>query len=234
MIVEAERIRLAYDKRKQNNLSAQYSLLNPANLITYQQREKVLLMQLNRAFRTDVADKRVLDIGCGAGGSLLPMMLYGFQPENCFGVDLLEDRIEYAKRKFPSMSFECCSAEQSTFQKGSFDLVMMFTCLSSILEVESRKIVSQSATDMIKPNGYIIIYDFVYNNPRNPDVKAVTLRQLKSLFKRCTLKTSHKLTLAPPLARFVGKYSYYLCRSLFLFPFLCTHRMTMFQKGNDN
>jgi ubiquinone/menaquinone biosynthesis C-methylase UbiE len=196
----------------------------------YQQRERVLLSCLKIAFQGDVSDKKVLDIGCGSGGTLLPMLCYGFRPENCFGLDILEDRIETAKKRLPNITFACCSAENIPFQKETFDLVTMFTCLSSILDSAIRKQVCRAAEEMVKPGGWILIYDFTVNNPRNPDVKAVTYNQLKELFENCRCVKSKKLTLLPPLARIVGKYSYALCESMSWIPFLKTHRMTLFQK----
>jgi ubiquinone/menaquinone biosynthesis C-methylase UbiE len=184
---------------------------------------------LRYVFGGVVSDKKVLDIGCGKGGTLLPLVLYGFSPEHCYGVDILPDRINEARRKFPSFHFECCSAENCSFEKDSFDLVMMFTCLSSILDESIREKVCRAAMNMLKPSGWVLIYDFIVNNPSNPDVKAVTLSQLKQIFDGYNLY-SKKLTLLPPLGRILGRYSYGLCSICSWIPFLQTHRMTLFQK----
>ena len=41
---------------------------------------------------------RVLDVGCGEGGSLWLLLRLGFAPENLFGVDIQEQRISLARK----------------------------------------------------------------------------------------------------------------------------------------
>ncbi len=127
------------------------------------------------------------------------------------------------------MTFACCSAEDMPFEKGMFDLVTMFTCLSSVLDDNIRWKICEEAFAMLHPGGWVLIYDFRVNNPSNPDVKAVRLNEMKEYFPGCKCY-SKSLTLLPPLARFVGAYSMTLCSVLSTFPFLRTHRMTIFQK----
>jgi len=177
----------------------------------------------------DMRDKRVLDIGCGVGNTLLPFLLCGMKIENCFGIDILKDKIELAQRRLPGMNFACCSAENIPFEKASFDLVTTFTCLSSILDKAVRRKVCEEAFSMLCPGGWVMIYDFFVNNPYNSDVKAVKLNELKTYFPGCICR-SKKLTLLPPLSRRIAKYSMALCSILGVLPFLRTHRLTMFQK----
>jgi hypothetical protein len=105
----------------------------------------------------------------------------------------------------------------------------MFTCLSSILDNQIRKQVCQAAFEMTKPGGSIIVYDFVVNNPKNRDVKSVSLSELKTYFSNCEY-ISKKTEVLPPLARKVGKFSTRLCMFLELLPLIKTHRVTMFIK----
>ena len=226
---EAERIKQVYQARRVKGWDARYSLFQKGTLQSFQERERVILRMLRKTVGISVADKRVLDIGCGSGGTLLPMLCYGFRPENCFGVDLLEDRIAEARRRLPNMTFTCCSAEDIPFEKSSFDLVTMFTCLSSVLDNDIRHRICEEAFALLRPGGWVLIYDFRVNNPSNPDVKGVRLGELKAYFSGCKYY-SKKLTLLPPIARFVGSYSMFMCSVLSVFPFLRMHRMTAFQK----
>jgi len=226
---ESERIKRVYQKYKEKGIGARYTLFQKGTLQVLQERERVLLSMLAKTLGISLADKCILDIGCGKGGTLLPMLLYGFCPENCYGVDILQDRIDYARQKYPNIHFQCCSAEECTFQKESFDLVTMFTCLSSILDESIREKVCRAAINMAKPGGWILIYDFVVNNPFNSYVKAVPLKHLRHFFDGHKVY-SKKLTLLPPLGRILGRYSYGLCSLCSWIPFLQTHRMTLFQK----
>ncbi len=160
---------------------------------------------------------------------LIQLLLYGAKTENCFGIDILEDRIKEAKAKLHSMTFICCSAENISLEKGSFDLVTMFTCLSSVLDNDIRRRICEEAFAMLRPGGWLLVYDFRVNNPSNPDVKGVKLSELKAYFSGCKYH-SKKLTLIPPLGRLIGRYSMTMCSILAIVPFLRTHRISVFQK----
>jgi len=70
-----------------------------------------------------------------------------------------------------------------------------------------------------KPEGGILWYDFIYNNPRNPDVRGVPLSKIKELFPEGKVY-SKKITLAPPIARIVTRFHpslYTLLNSCILF-----------------
>ncbi|MFB0524902.1 MAG: class I SAM-dependent methyltransferase [Phycisphaerae bacterium] len=226
---EVDRMCKVYKKRKTEDWDQQYSLFNKSFLQVIQERERVLLSMLANTLGTSLADKRVLDIGCGTGQTLLAMLQYGFRAENCFGIDILEDRIALARKRLPNMTFVCCSAEHIPFEKGSFDLLTLFTCLSSILDDSIRAAVCEQAWECLKPGGVALIYDFRVNNPFNPDVRAVTLNELKSYYPTCKYNTK-TLTLLPMFGRRIGRYSIGLCNLLALCPFLRTHRMTALQK----
>ena len=59
---------------------------------------------------------------------------------------------------------------------------------------------------VVRPGGLILWYDYHVNNPFNPDVRAVTARELSALFQDCDIER-RRVTLAPPLARLVGPRS---------------------------
>jgi ubiquinone/menaquinone biosynthesis C-methylase UbiE len=226
---ENDRVRRAYEKRKAQGWDQRYCLFNKGYLLSVQERERVLLSMLARTLGTQLSDKHLLDIGCGTGGTLLPMLQYGFQPECCFGIDILADRIAAARKRLPNVTFQCCSAQHIPFTENSFDLATMFTCLSSILSDSIRAEVCRVSMRVLKPGGWVLIYDFRINNPFNPDVRAVSLKELKRYYSGCRYITK-TLTLLPMLGRAVGKCSPALCGLLSLCPFLRMHRMTMFQK----
>jgi len=54
-------------------------------------------------------------------------------PENLFGIDLLSDRIEIAKKISPNIDFQCGDASNIPFEDESFDIAMQNTVFTSIL-----------------------------------------------------------------------------------------------------
>lgn len=151
---ENDRVRRAYEKRKAKGLAHRYCPFNKGFLQSVQERERALLSMLARTLGTSPAGKHILDIGCGIGATLLPMLQYGFQAQDCFGIDILEDRIAAARKRLPNMTFECCSAQHMPFREDSFDLATMFTCLSSILSDAIRAEVCRESMRVLKPGAH--------------------------------------------------------------------------------
>ncbi len=84
-----------------------------------------------------------------------------------------------------------------------------------------------------KPGGLIVWYDFVTNNPRNADVRGVPRTELKRLFAGCAM-SAERITLAPPVARFVAPRSRPLLRLLNAIPFLRTHCLAFIRTPETN
>ena len=73
----------------------------------------------------ELSDKRVLDVGCGRGGTITVMHRF-FAPEVIVGLDLSPGAIEFCRRAhaYPKASFVCGDAEQLPFPARSFDAVV--------------------------------------------------------------------------------------------------------------
>lgn len=101
------------------------------------------------------------------------------------------------------------------------------TVFTSILNEDFRKALANKMFEMLKPGGIILSYDFTYNNPNNKDVRKLTKKEIKKLFPNHKGIQFKKVTLAPPVARRVGKF-YDLLN--FLFPMLRTHLIAVIKK----
>lgn len=85
--------------------------------------------------------------------------------------------------------------------------------------------------DLVKPGGGVLWYDFIYDNPKNPDVKGVPVSQISELFPRGKLTVWH-ITLAPPIARRVTKIHPCLYSILNIIPLFRTHVLCWIEKEN--
>ena len=72
----------------------------------------------------DLAGRRVLDVGCGRGGTVHVIQKY-FRPLEVAGVDLTTGAIEFcnAHHRYPNTRFLLGDAEDLPFADGSFDVV---------------------------------------------------------------------------------------------------------------
>jgi SAM-dependent methyltransferase len=193
-------------------------------LLADQEKERALVRMLRSSGMADrIAERRLLEIGCGGGGNLLRFIRLGFRPENIVGNDLLADRLCAARSILPSaIQLIPGDASQLEFSEQSFDIVCAFTVFSSILDDAFQQRLAAKAWTFVKPGGGLLWYDFIYNNPANPDVRGISMRRVRQLFPEANFNIK-RLTLAPPLGRAVTRWwggCYTLLNSL---PFFRSH-----------
>jgi hypothetical protein len=86
---------------------------------------------------------------------------------------------------------------------------------------------------VVKGAGLILWYDFHVNNPWNRDVHGIRRHEIHQLFPSCQIQL-RRITLAPPLVRFLGPYSWLSCYLLSKIPWLCTHYLGVIRKGKTD
>jgi len=98
---EIEAIHQRYQRRQQIPSATLYDPLNPSCYMLHQEKRQALIRWINWANLAPVADKRLLEIGCGNGNNLSLFMSLGFQPENLVGNELIEEHARNARRLLP-------------------------------------------------------------------------------------------------------------------------------------
>ena len=227
---EEQRIREAYCRRSKSIEPSRYSLFRLSHLLLLQELEARLLKVIGKCTHEDLSDKRILEIGCGAGYWLRQFIQWGATPGNVAGVDLLPDRISRARELCPSgVELQCREASNLNFSNDSFDIVFQSMAFSSILHTPMKEAVAKEMMRVVRPQGFILWYDCFVNNPRNPDVKGIGKGELGRLFPECRIQCA-RITLAPPLGRLLGRFSasaYRLASSLRV---TCTHYLAVIEK----
>jgi ubiquinone/menaquinone biosynthesis C-methylase UbiE len=227
---EIARIEQTYARRGSHVPSDRYSSFNPGTLFLTQEVERHLLAGLSERGYSGLQGARILDIGCGTGFWLRNFVNWGARPENLFGLDLLAERVEQARQSLPaSASVAQGSATEVAFADRSFDLVFQFTVFSSILQTEMRQQVAREMLRVLKPSGYVVWYDFYLNNPKNKDVRGVSKKEIRTLFPGC-ICSFHRITLAAPLSRALGRRLSFLYHTLATTKILSTHYLAFIQK----
>jgi SAM-dependent methyltransferase len=225
---EAERIRAAYARR---SAAGRYGWDQPGHLFLMQDLERRLLRALRRSGCLPLQGRRALEVGCGSGHFLRELVKWGADPAAVVGIDLLEDRLDAARRLAPAgMRIERRDAADTGLAAASFDLVLQMTVFTSILSSDIRRRVAAEMCRVLAPGGAIVWYDFRVNNPGNPDTRAVRRAEIRALFPGAAIRLG-TATLVPPLARRLAPRFPGVCSLLSGLPFLRTHYLAIIRPG---
>ena len=244
---EIERIRDEYRLRDaRSEPSEVYSFSNPAYVFHVQDMEWQLLSAL-RAVGVDLRRCRVLEVGAGFGQ--ITHRLKELGAREVAGVDLMESRVEEARRRYPNLEMHAGDARETPFEDASFDLVTQFTCLSSILDPAVRADVGREMWRVLRPGGIAVSYDMrptpglvqaagrVYRRLRGaaapaadgtPTV-ALSPDEVAGLFPGGELLLSRAVTLNFELAG-IATRSRLIALGLAALPFLRTHALVLVRK----
>jgi SAM-dependent methyltransferase len=221
---EPSKVQARY-QRRQHLAPDRYSLLQPDVWQTVQERQRALIGLLRSAGWHDLAGRRAVEVGCGAGGNLLEFLRLGFQPQHLTGLELLPERHAQARAVLPSdLTLHLGDALAAPIAPASVDLVFQATVFSSLLDDAFQQRLAEAMWRWVKPGGAVLWYDFAVNNPRNPDVRGVPLRRVRALFPEAQI-TWRRVTLAPPLARPLCRLHPALYTVANAVPWLRTHRL---------
>lgn len=217
---EVQRIRSVYAARAD---AAKYSWFSSGQQLILQGATRALLDALRRAGVSRLHDARVLEIGCGSGHWLRELVEWGARPDRVVGIDLITQRlVDAQERCAPAVQLAAASATALPFGDGTFDVVIQSTVFTSVLDSTLRKRIAGEMMRVLTPRGLVLWYDFLVNNPRNPNVRGVGRRELLQLYPDCKIDM-RRVTLAPPLARFFAPRMWTFAALLAALPFLCTH-----------
>ncbi len=227
---EAAAVAARYARRDVAADARRYSLFDAAALQAQQERLRAMLALWRAQGWDTLAGRDLLEVGCGAGGNLLDLLRLGAEPARLTGLELLPERVAAARAVLPAAARVIeGDALAAPLPDASQDAVLAFTVFSSILDDAVRRRLAATMWRWVRPGGGVLWYDFAVDNPRNADVRGLSVAQARALFPaaRCTVR---RVTLAPPLARRLAALHPRLPAWLNLPP-LRTHRLIWFSKG---
>jgi SAM-dependent methyltransferase len=226
---EQERIARVYRGWHGGAALARYAWHRPDIVFQHAMRTRALSRLLANTVGTDLGKVRVIDVGCGTGSFLRQLIDWGATPAHLTGTELQQDRLDLARpRSAPDVHWHC--GPLSALPAENADLVSANTVISSVLEPELRQRLAADMWRLLKPGGWCLVFDFRYNNPRNPHVRKLTRAELDGYWpgQRRHYQT---LLLAPPVGRALAAMPALVTETLAaLAPPLRSHFMYMVQK----
>ncbi len=196
--------------------------------------EKERFIKIKNLFKSnsiELKNKIIIDIGCAGGNTISLLKNLGASEKNICGIDLREKRLNIAKKSFPKANFELMDARKIKFPDQSFDFINVFTVLTSILDSDHRHSVSKELVRILRPGGYILYYDFRFNNPFNKNVRGIKLEEIKLLFPNME-KDLKLITVFPPMIRMLSGLAKNLYPVFSKTSFLKTHYLSLIKKAN--
>ncbi len=224
---EEERIRSTYASRTGEPCYAE----SAAGRFLFQERERAVLTVLERHGYLPLSGFRVLEVGCGTGKWLRDLISWGADPENVYGIELLQASVVRARRLTPAAAtVQCGSATELSYPSGSFDLVIQSTVFSSVLDHNMRQRMAGEMLRVLRPGGLILWYDLAIPNPRNSHTRPIGKREIAALFPGCHRELV-RVTLAAPIARRLASRFWLGCSLISQIPVLRSHYLGAFQKA---
>lgn len=224
---ELSAISKRYARRTDNSV---YSMLRTEVYLAQQERFAGLVDIVRSHCGGPPESLKLVDLGCGTGGNLLDFIRIGFEPANLIGLELLDDRVQRAQELLPSATQVIAGdATKAPITDASVDIVFQSVVFSSLLSDTFQAELAGVMWRWIRPGGGIIWYDFTYDNPNNPDVRAVPLKRIRALFPEAKI-AAKRVTLAPPIARRIGRFGHVPHRIAHAIPFLRTHLLAWIEK----
>jgi ubiquinone/menaquinone biosynthesis C-methylase UbiE len=204
-----------------------YDRLSAAERYIHRTRDYALLRLLRRHGVESFAGRRILELGAGTGSLLRSLVAYGAGPGALTGIDINFRRLRRARNAAPGTSVAVADGALLPFRSEAFDLVFVFTALSSMRDIDVRRHAAHETLRVLRPGGLAIVYDF-WTNPFNSHVQPVSTEELRRLFEPRPVEIE-RVTLAPPIARALGGREP-LCRPLERLSFLRTHILAVIEK----
>lgn len=154
-------------------------------------------------------DWRILDVGCGAGFSLLQLATFGLEPSQFHGIDLLPDRVELGRRRFPGLDLSVGDAQAMEFPDGAFELVTESTMFIQLTDEQLAARIAAEMVRVTRPGGYLMLTDWRYSFGR-AGYRALSRRRVREMFgvgEQTFLVRRTQGALVPPIGRFLSRYA---------------------------
>lgn len=227
-IVEKEslRIQTEYERRRTEIGKELYAPWQPGEILMTSERKRIASTMLKRLGKFPERGSRCVEIGYGKLGWLPDLLAWGLAETDLFGIELDAERARHARTALPNAHLEIGDATELPWEDDFFDLAVVSTVFSSVLDQEVRRLISEEVNRVVSPNGVVVLYDLRVRNPRNKSLKALERNDIKAMFPAFQY-TFRSLTLAPPVARIVAPRSWTLATALSALPFLRTHLLAV-------
>jgi SAM-dependent methyltransferase len=222
---EAARVEAVYSRyltqpRKQRAWAAD----NPGNAAL---REELLAKLLDVGRPQLERDGRILDAGCGSGYWLEALARSGVAAGRLVGVDIRAGRVAPRPGLPEEVELRTADLRELPQPDDSFELVLLFTALSSLASGEDVRRALGEARRVLAPGGAVLVYEPRIPNPFNRETRRIRRGELERGLGGAV--AAHPLTPLPPLVRLAGRRAPRAVPALMRLPLPRTHALWAFR-----
>ena len=181
-------------------------------------------MAFSLAGRQLIGAEAILDVGCGSGWWLQRLAEDERVSARLEGVELQSQRAAAARGRVPKAVIALADARALPFDTDSFEVVTLFTVLSSLSSVADAEQALREARRVLRPGGVLLTWEPRVRNPFNHNTLFIDRSLLDRAFTGTRVE-ARSLTVLPPLARRLGRHTTQLYPRLSRVGVLHTHRM---------
>jgi SAM-dependent methyltransferase len=114
---------------------------------------------------SDMAGLSVIELGCGWGRNLHQFVELGIPARNIAGIDLIEHFIAFGRSQNPALNIAVGDATRTGFGDSAFDVVLLHTVLSAIIDRDLQAKLLREARRLVKSDGIVIVFDIADGYP---------------------------------------------------------------------
>lgn len=224
--MEKQQIIERYKKRENEKKGVVYDLKPENQYIYYNYDFELSKLLQNDFLNGSITKKSILIIGSGFGREVYLLNRLGVHPSQISCFEVLEDRCNYLKSTVNGLKMCVNDYFHSGSVKEKFDYVICSTVFSSILDEKNRIQLLKDIENVLELEGKLIIFDFIYNNPKNKDVKKFVTKEYIRFTKLKTIKNK-RIILYPAITQKIFQKLPLLVFILTQIRLLNTHSITI-------
>lgn len=183
-----------------------YSLRNP---VGFYQRIMVLRGLIKILNRNDIKLSKfnsILDLGCGIGYLLRIIAEIRGNSEGLVGVDLLEKRLEQAKRINKNIKWIKADMCNLPFKDKAFDFITTLVSFMFLTEEKDLKKAVSEVARVLRNGGFFLFYDVLGDKKFSKFIRGFQIKEIEELFSYTGLRLIDEQTCFRNIFRFSTAY----------------------------